>query len=74
MTVPAIRKGADIRTADDEWMRYLEMQKSTAVTFGDIIILRPDATTSEVLEETKLLQEFYRNKKERLKREGEWID
>ena len=51
VTAPAVKKGADIRTADESMMQYLESNHATAVTFGDTIILRPDATTTEVLEE-----------------------
>lgn len=59
VTAPAIKKGADIRTADEEWLRYLESNHATAVTFGETIILRPDATTTEVLEE---VHHFYQNR------------
>ena len=52
ITKPAIKKGADIRIADKEWTRHLEEQNATAVTIGDIIIFREDATVSDVLEET----------------------
>ena len=48
---PVVKKGGKIITADDEWKRYLDKQGATAVTIGETIILRPDATTTEVLEE-----------------------
>lgn len=53
LTNPVIQKGGTIitATADNDWMRYLEERGATAVTIGDSIIFRPDATTTEVLEE-----------------------
>lgn len=39
ITNPAIRKGADIRIADDEWLEHLRKQESTAVTIGNVIFL-----------------------------------
>ncbi len=46
-----IKKGATIVTADEKWLEHLEKNGATAVTIGNIIILRPDATVTEVLEE-----------------------
>lgn len=51
LTNTVIKKGGNIITADDEWMRYLNERGATAVTIGDSIIFRPDATTTEVVEE-----------------------
>lgn len=59
ITNPAIRRGADIRIADGEWLEHLNKQEATAVTIGEIIIFRPDATVSDVLEE---VYHFYQNK------------
>lgn len=56
---PIIKKGADVRIANDEWLRRLEEANATAVTIGDVIIFRPDATVSDVLEET---HHFMQNK------------
>ncbi|MBR2481633.1 MAG: hypothetical protein IKB58_02100, partial [Oscillospiraceae bacterium] len=42
------------------WLKRLEDQGATAVTIGDNIILRPDATVTEVLEE---VYHFEQNKK-----------
>ncbi len=49
---PAIKQGADIRIADSEWLEHLRKENASAVTIGDVIIFRPDATVSDVLEET----------------------
>lgn len=53
LTKPVVKKGGQIitATADNDWLRYLDERKATAVTIGDSLILRPDATTTEVLEE-----------------------
>lgn len=53
ITEPVIRKGGNIIIAKpgDENMRYLDSRQATAVTLDDMIILRHDATTTEVLEE-----------------------
>lgn len=61
LTNPVIKKGGKIITAtdDNDWLRYLNMNGATAVTYDDIIILRPDATITEVLEET---YHFYQNR------------
>ena len=52
ITEKAIKNGANIRIADEEWLRHLEKNQASAVTIGDTIIFRPDATISDVLEET----------------------
>lgn len=54
LTNPVIKKGGIIITAtvDNGWLRYLDMNGATAVTYDDVIIFRPDATVTEVLEET----------------------
>lgn len=53
LTNPVLQKGGTIitATADNDWMRYLDDRGATAVTIGDTIIFRADATTTEVLEE-----------------------
>lgn len=53
VTKSVIKKGGEIITAsdDNDWLRYLNEHGATAVTIGDSIILRTDATTTEVLEE-----------------------
>ena len=50
---PVVQKGGMIITASDDnkWMDYLDRRGATAVTLEDVIIFRPDATTTEVLEE-----------------------
>lgn len=52
LTAKAIKNGANIYTADSEWTRHLEDMQATAVTIGDTIIFKHDATVSDVLEET----------------------
>ncbi len=56
-----IKKGGKVitATADNDWIRYLSERGATAVTIGDTIVLRPDATTTEVLEE---VYHFYQNR------------
>ena len=58
---PVIKKGGKVitATADNDWIRYLGERGATAVTIGDTIVLRPDATTTEVLEE---VYHFYQNR------------
>lgn len=58
---PVIKKGGKVitATADNDWIRYLSERGATAVTIGDTIVLRPDATTTEVLEE---VYHFYQNR------------
>ena len=51
LTNPVIKRGGEIKFADEEWMRYLEKNDATAVTYDDVIIFRPDPTITEVLEE-----------------------
>ena len=60
LTAKAIKNGANIYTADSEWTRHLEDMQATAVTIGDTIIFKHDATVSDVLEET---YHFMQNKK-----------
>lgn len=60
ITKPAIKAGADIRIAEGDWLRRLEDKDSTVATIGDVIIFRPDATVSDVLEE---VYHFYQNKR-----------
>ena len=60
ITKPAINSGADIRIADEEWLKRLQEKNATAVTIGDTIIFRPDATVSDVLEE---VFHFFQNKR-----------
>ncbi len=49
---PVIKKGADVRIATGEWLEHLEKADAYAVTIGDVIYFREDATVSDVLEET----------------------
>ncbi len=53
ITGSAIKKGAEVVTATSEngLLRYLDERGATAVTLDNVIILREDATTTEVLEE-----------------------
>lgn len=53
LTNPVKQKGGMIITAsaDNGWIRYLNERGATAVTIGDSIVFRVDATTTEVLEE-----------------------
>lgn len=64
ITKPAIEAGADIRIADNETngviLSRLIEQNATAVTYGDVIYFRKDATVSDVLEE---VHHFYQNKR-----------
>lgn len=60
ITKPAIKKGADIRIAEKDMLERLNKQEASAVTYGDIIIFRPDATVSDVLEE---VYHFEQNRK-----------
>lgn len=60
ITKPAIKAGADIRFADEQWRKHLQKEKASAVTIGNIIIFNDDATVSDVLEE---VHHFYQNKK-----------
>ena len=56
---PAIKRGADIRIADGEWLEHLNKEGARAVTVGTVIYFRPDATVSDVLEE---VHHFYQNR------------
>ncbi len=60
ITNPIIKQGADIRIAKDEWLEHLKSKNASAVTIGDVIYFREDATVSDVLEET---HHFLQNKK-----------
>ena len=60
ITKPAIKNGADIRIADDEWLEHLQSENATAVTIGDVIYFRDDVTVSDVLEE---VYHFEQNRK-----------
>ena len=60
ITNPAIKKGADIRIAKDDVLKRLKEQEATAVTYGDVIYFREDATVSDVLEE---VHHFEQNRK-----------
>ena len=53
ITGSAVKKGAEVVTATSEngLLRYLDERGATAVTIDNVIILREDATTTEVLEE-----------------------
>lgn len=59
LTNPVIKKGGSIQIADEKWMEYFDLRGVTAVTYNDSIILRSDATTTEVLEE---VYHFYQNR------------
>ena len=59
LTNPVIKKGGEIKFADEEWMRYLKMRDATAAIIGDVIILMPDPTITDVLEE---VYHFYQNR------------
>ena len=58
---PVVKKGGKVitATADNDWVRYLGERGATAATIGDTIVLRSDATTTEVLEE---VYHFYQNR------------
>ena len=59
LTNPVIKRGGEIKFADEEWMRYLKMRDATAAIIGDVIILMPDPTITDVLEE---VYHFYQNR------------
>ena len=59
ITNPAVKAGADIRTAEGKILERLIENEATAVTYGDVIYFREDATVSDVLEE---VHHFYQNK------------
>ena len=52
ITKPVVRQGADIRIAEGKVLERMNKQNASAVTYGDVIFLLPDATVSDVLEET----------------------
>ena len=60
ITNPVIKQGADIRIANNEWLQRLKNKNASALTIGDVIFFREDATVSDVLEET---YHFLQNKK-----------
>ena len=61
LTKPAIKAGADIRFANEQWRKHLQKENASAVTIGNIIIFdEKNVTVSDVLEE---LRHFYQNKK-----------
>jgi len=62
LTNPAIKAGADIRYADAEYQKRLNKMGARAVTLGDVIIFREDATTSDVLEEVFHFWQNHRRK------------
>ncbi len=45
------RHGGQIEIADERWLSYMDERGAAAINYGDSIVLRPDASTSEVLEE-----------------------
>lgn len=45
------RHGGQIEIADERWLSYMDKRGAAAINYGDSIVLRPDASTSEVLEE-----------------------
>ena len=59
MKNPVIKRGGEIKFADEEWMRYLKMRDATAAIIGDVIKLMPDPTITDVLEE---VYHFYQNR------------
>lgn len=59
LTNSVTKKGGAVITADEQWMEYLAKNGASAVTYDDVIILRPDATTTEVLEE---VYHFFQNR------------
>ncbi len=52
ITRKAVKHGADIVIADEEGQRHLQKMGASALTMNDMILIRPDATLSDVLEET----------------------
>mgnify|MGYP002765046453 FL=1 len=59
LTIGAKKDGAEIIRCEygDSFYRHLEENNATASCIGDILIFRPDATVSEVLEETYHFQQ-----------------
>lgn len=57
---PAKRAGADIRRPTPEIKARMDKMDASAVTYGDVIYFREDATVSDVLEE---IHHFYQNKR-----------
>lgn len=62
LTKPAIKAGADIRYADNEYQERLNKMGARAVTLGDVILFREDATTSDVIEEVFHFWQNHRKK------------
>lgn len=59
ITNPIIKQGADIRIAEGKWLERLKLRNASALTIGDVIFLKKDATVSDVLEEAR---HFMQNK------------
>lgn len=63
LTIEAKKDGAEVIRCEygDSFYKHLEENNATASCIGDVLIFRPDATISEVLEET---YHFQQNRKE----------
>lgn len=63
LTIEAKKDGAEVMRCEygDSLYKHLEENNATASCIGDVLIFRPDATISEVLEET---YHFQQNRKE----------
>ena len=61
LTKAAMKKGADIRIADEHWKKRLAEVNASAVTIGQTIIFTNEPTVTDVLEE---IHHFYQNKAE----------
>lgn len=63
LTIEAKKNGAEVMRCEygDSLYKHLEENNATASCIGDVLIFRPDATISEVLEET---YHFQQNRKE----------
>jgi hypothetical protein len=63
LTIEAKKNGAEVIRCEygDSLYKHLEENNATASCIGDVLIFRPDATISEVLEET---YHFQQNRKE----------
>lgn len=63
LTIEAKKDGAEVIRCEygDSLYKHLEENNATASCIGDVLIFRPDATISEVLEET---YHFQQNRKE----------
>lgn len=60
ITKKAIKEGADIRRPTPDVIKRMDANDASAVTYGDVIYFRDDATVSDVVEE---VYHFYQNKK-----------